>query len=120
MSSMKAAQKVAIFEAANWICAGCGGHFPDPPWLNRPGLGNTDLWRLIGNHLTIDHRIPLAQGGTNVLANLQAMCYVCNNGKGDGIRPNSYPGTSQKAQKKKRRRRYNNASPLVQRLDIPR
>lgn len=32
--------------------------------------------------LEIDHKIPVSQGGTNMLRNLQALCRACNRGKG--------------------------------------
>jgi 5-methylcytosine-specific restriction endonuclease McrA len=35
-----------------------------------------------GAHLHIDHVIPVSKGGTTVFENLQALCSVCNYGKG--------------------------------------
>jgi 5-methylcytosine-specific restriction endonuclease McrA len=36
-------------------------------------------------HLTIDHIIPLARGGTNDISNLQTLCLKCNQQKKDKI-----------------------------------
>lgn len=33
-------------------------------------------------NLTIDHKIPVCQGGTNSVKNLQTLCYRCNGMKG--------------------------------------
>lgn len=33
--------------------------------------------------LQVDHRVPVAAGGTNDRSNLVASCTACNNGKGD-------------------------------------
>ncbi|KOP23539.1 HNH nuclease [Hapalosiphon sp. MRB220] len=38
-------------------------------------------------HLTIDHIIPLARGGTNDISNLQTLCLTCNQQKKDKIDP---------------------------------
>ena len=38
-----------------------------------------------GAQLHIDHIHPVSKGGTNDLANLQALCRDCNLGKGDRI-----------------------------------
>ena len=35
-----------------------------------------------GAHLHIDHIVPVARGGCTVFENLQALCSVCNQGKG--------------------------------------
>lgn len=42
-------------------------------------------------HLEIDHIIPLAQGGTNDLSNLQTLCRPCNAKK-----KHSYDGRSRR------------------------
>jgi 5-methylcytosine-specific restriction endonuclease McrA len=35
--------------------------------------------------LTIDHVVPLSQGGTDNIHNLQLLCRACNTAKGDRI-----------------------------------
>ena len=35
-----------------------------------------------GARLEIDHKLPLAKGGTNDIQNLWALCFDCNRGKG--------------------------------------
>ena len=36
--------------------------------------------------LTLDHKRPLAKGGTNAESNLETLCYACNQDKGDARR----------------------------------
>jgi 5-methylcytosine-specific restriction endonuclease McrA len=36
--------------------------------------------------LEIDHKKPIAKGGTNAIANLQVLCVSCNRGKGAKLR----------------------------------
>ena len=40
-------------------CLNCGGH----------------------DRLTVDHKIPVSQGGTNAMSNLETLCYLCNQRK---------------------------------------
>lgn len=40
--------------------------------------------------LTIDHIVPVSKGGTNDPKNLQAMCFDCNNQKGDKLNYENY------------------------------
>lgn len=37
------------------------------------------------DEIEVDHRIPKAQGGTDDLCNLQAVCKQCNRSKGGNI-----------------------------------
>jgi hypothetical protein len=41
------------------------------------------LCKRAGVELEVDHRIPRAQGGSDALDNLQALCFDCNRGKQD-------------------------------------
>ncbi|BAZ06825.1 HNH endonuclease [Calothrix sp. NIES-3974] len=48
-----------VFERDNYQCQSCGQQSPQ-------------------TNLTIDHIIPLFQGGTNDISNLQTLCLTCN------------------------------------------
>ena len=51
-----------VMKRGNYMCAKCGSRPPDVS-------------------LEIDHIVPLAQGGTDAIANLQVLCNRCNQGK---------------------------------------
>ena len=51
-----------VMKQGNYMCAKCGSRPPDVS-------------------LEIDHIVPLAQGGTDAIANLQVLCNRCNQGK---------------------------------------
>ena len=36
--------------------------------------------------LTLDHIVPVSRGGTSIRSNLQTMCRVCNNKKGNRVK----------------------------------
>ena len=60
-----------LYRSQDGRCALCGGHMQ-----LRVGHDNT---------ATIDHRLPLARGGTDRQDNLQAACQLCNNRKADNL-----------------------------------
>ena len=61
--------RVRLYGQQGGDCKGCGTHF-EP------------------QHLTVDHIIPVARGGTDHFENLQLLCGHCNSVKGD--RPMEY------------------------------
>ena len=50
----------AVFKRDNYRCVNCGST----------------------KNLEVDHKVPLANGGTNEMANLQTLCQDCNRRKG--------------------------------------
>jgi len=56
--------RVTVFDRDNYKCQICGKTIED------------------GVDLHVDHKIPVAHGGTNDLDNLQTLCSECNIGKG--------------------------------------
>ena len=50
----------AVFKRDNYCCVKCGST----------------------KNLEVDHKVPLANGGTNEMANLQTLCQDCNRRKG--------------------------------------
>jgi 5-methylcytosine-specific restriction endonuclease McrA len=56
--------RVVVLRRDNWTCVRC----------NK---------KLVGSDATVDHRVPLARGGSNDLSNLQSMCRSCNSSKKD-------------------------------------
>ncbi|MDX2257246.1 MAG: HNH endonuclease [Pseudanabaenaceae cyanobacterium bins.39] len=58
-----------VFERNNYQCQSC--HKIDPT----------------AKKLQVDHIIPLAQGGTHDLSNLQTLCAECNRRKSDKLDP---------------------------------
>jgi 5-methylcytosine-specific restriction protein A len=61
-------------EAQDYLCADCQAPFPV-------------------QQLTFDHVIPIARGGANSEANLQLLCYRCNQRKGDRLPARSDVGS---------------------------
>jgi uncharacterized protein YozE (UPF0346 family) len=58
------AQRFAIFKRDSYRCCICGASAKD------------------GSKLEVDHKIPVARGGTNIEDNLWTLCFACNRGKG--------------------------------------
>lgn len=59
---LAAAVRKYVFERDHYQCKSCG---------------QTN----VESHLTIDHIIPLAGGGSNDISNLQTLCQSCNQSK---------------------------------------
>jgi uncharacterized protein YozE (UPF0346 family) len=55
-----------IFRICNYTCQICGATAQS------------------GTALEVDHKIPVAKGGTNAKINLWVLCFNCNRGKGAG------------------------------------
>ena len=57
-------QRFAIFKRDSYHCCICGATAED------------------GSRLEVDHKVPVARGGTNAEDNLWTLCFACNRGKG--------------------------------------
>jgi hypothetical protein len=62
--AIKPSIKHRIFKFYNYTCPACG------------------FYDEYGFHLTVDHIVPIAKGGTNDIENLQCLCQTCNMIKG--------------------------------------
>lgn len=58
--------RALVLKMDNYSCRRCG-----VGWRDHPAI-----------RLEIDHRVPLAKGGTNDITNLQVLCWSCNSKKG--------------------------------------
>jgi 5-methylcytosine-specific restriction endonuclease McrA len=66
-------RRAQLFEKQNGLCFYCGRPMTK---VKHKGDGNPK-----NSSLTLEHIIPLEDGGTNRLENLAASCYDCNNKK---------------------------------------
>lgn len=65
-----------VFEYGDGECACCGKQLS---FSNYGAFGRKGAWE-------VDHRVPLARGGSDNLRNLQPACIPCNRGRGaDGF-----------------------------------
>lgn len=61
-----------VFERDGWICVACGCDTP------KSLRGSYD-----DNAPELDHVIPISRGGMHIMSNLQCLCRLCNQLKGD-------------------------------------
>ncbi|WP_419146254.1 HNH endonuclease [Iamia majanohamensis] len=64
-----------VFKRDNWTCGLCGGRTQPTAEVPHPDAP------------TLDHVVPLAQGGHHTLANVQCAHFRCNTLKGDSTMP---------------------------------
>ena len=62
--------RLEIFERDRWVCGICGGEIDKAIRLPHPMAA------------TLDHVLPLAEGGLHITENVQAAHALCNFGKG--------------------------------------
>lgn len=56
-----------VFIMYGWECQNCGGHTPEEL-----------MGKIHPDAPTIDHIIPLSQGGEHIYSNVQLLCRRCN------------------------------------------
>jgi 5-methylcytosine-specific restriction endonuclease McrA len=69
-----------VFERDGYRCKECGWQCPTVVEPAPAGLAARECARL--RRLTIEHRLPVAEGGTNAVENLLTCCSWCNQEKG--------------------------------------
>lgn len=63
-----------------------GGNFTTDEWLDLcSSFGNVCVGCGTDERLTIDHIIPITQGGSSGIENLQPLCKPCNSSKGSRV-----------------------------------
>ncbi|MXW30206.1 MAG: HNH endonuclease [Chloroflexi bacterium] len=68
--------KARLIARARQKCEGCG--WAPSRWIHPHQLARAD------GVFELDHKIPLARGGDNGMANLQVLCLPCHDGKSKG------------------------------------
>lgn len=69
-------KRLKVYRRDSYTCQVCAWHPVDVEESERPRD------RRPGRHLTVGHRIPVTEGGTNALSNLQTECSTCNGKRG--------------------------------------
>jgi 5-methylcytosine-specific restriction endonuclease McrA len=67
------ARLLTLCEAQDWRCCYCGEH------MTATVPGNQPDW----TDATLEHKVPLSDGGTNDKTNLAAACRSCNQHQGN-------------------------------------
>jgi 5-methylcytosine-specific restriction endonuclease McrA len=87
--------RIASWTKRHAIQRNAPGSFTASEWLNLKALYDYRCAYCFVpeslTRLTIDHKIPLSQGGTNNIDNLQPLCQPCNSSKGTRTWFANYP-----------------------------
>lgn len=80
-------RRMRLFAEKGPMCVECKcvGRYYAIEKVNGARSYHLNLYTACGRLMTQDHIRPLSKGGTNAKNNLQPMCSVCNNRKGDKI-----------------------------------
>lgn len=82
--SISAYRRRLVYERDDYTCQGCGAKFvalsDGRPSLIEFSIVRSRKSRIYG--LEIDHVRPVRHGGADLVANLQALCTLCNARKG--------------------------------------
>ncbi len=77
------AEQRAAAHYARALKAGSDTDYDPSAWLLLVDWFDGCCLRCGAAPVTVDHVIPLSQGGSNTLMNLQPLCQSCNSSKGD-------------------------------------
>lgn len=72
--AVPAQQRHKVFVRDHFTCQNCGWLSPKDP-KERQKIGRQ-------RYLTIEHKIPVTEGGSNSMENLTTLCSICNGKKG--------------------------------------
>lgn len=89
LSEFKSNRRLKIFLEKGCKCVSCGKEGTKLMLgIAKDGGKHWDVYTEDLIPLTIDHIYPKSKGGSNEMSNLQPMCFICNNKKGNTIHEN--------------------------------
>ena len=78
MGTINPKHRKILYQRCHGICPECGRKM----LLNNP--------RAINAYMTVDHIVPLSEGGTNNIGNLRGLCRECNRNRKSDMTNVSY------------------------------